>query len=69
MRVRNQDYEAGWDLMFAILEFLHGTSQEVIAGTYYALIKALNDPQLLDFDEGNDRARFFVNFEVQRRDN
>lgn len=66
VQVRNSDYDTGYNLLFQILEFLHAQSQITVGTTYYALIKATNDPQLLHYDE-NDRPVFFVNFEVQRR--
>ena len=68
VRIRNVTYSAGWTQMFDILEFLHASSQDVVGTTYYALIKAMNDPQVLHWDD-NDRVLMFVNFEVQRRDN
>ena len=64
--VRNTKYAEAYNLMFSILEFLHGSSQITVGSTYYALIKAVNDPQLLHYDE-NDRPVIFVNFEIQRR--
>ena len=64
--VRDTKYEDAYNLLFKILEFLHGSSQITIGTTYYALIKAVNDPQLLHFDE-NDRSVLFVNFDIQRR--
>ena len=67
VRIRNTNYESGWAQMFAILEFLHASSQDTIGMTYYALIKAMNDPQVLHWDD-NDRVLMVVNFEVQRRD-
>lgn len=64
--VRNTTYENGWDQIHNIVEFLHGHSDETIDGTFYALFRALNDPQVLMYDE-NERVIFIVNFEVQRR--
>lgn len=64
--VRGTKYNTAYDTLFAILEFLHAQSQITVGTTYYALIKAVNDPQLLHYDE-NDRPVLFVNFEVQRR--
>ncbi len=66
--VRNIDYNTGYGIMLAILQFLHGTSKVVVNSTYYALITAKNDPQLLHYDEIN-RPIFIVNFEIQRREN
>lgn len=65
VRIRNTSYESGWSQMFDILAFLHASSEDVIGGTYYALIRAMNDPQVLHWDD-NDRVLMFVNFEVQR---
>lgn len=65
---RNTDYTLGWQALNQIIEFLHGHSNEVIDGTYYALIKALSDPQVLEYD-ANERIVLMVNFEVQRRNN
>ena len=66
IRVRNTDYDAAWVIMDEIQTFLHGHSQVVINGTFYALIKAINPPHQLHFDE-NDRVVLIINFEVQRR--
>ncbi len=68
IQARAIDYTTAWDQLFAIIEFLHASSNIVEAGTYYALIRALGDPQLLHYDK-NDRVVVHVNFEVQRRDN
>ena len=68
VRIRNIKYAPGWEQMFDILEFLHASSQDVVGTTYYALIKAMNDPQVLHWDD-NERVIMFINFEVQRRDN
>lgn len=66
VQVRDNIYDDGWDSIFAVFEFLHGHSMVIEGGTYYALIKALDNPQVLHYDE-NDRPTFVVNFEVQRR--
>ena len=66
VQVRNIDYDAGYDVIFAIYQWLHGTSQVVINSTYYALIKAISEPQLLHKDE-NGRHVFVVNFDIHRR--
>lgn len=66
--VRNTDYAAGWAQIHEILTFLHGLGSQVVDGTYYDIIKAMADPQLLYWDE-NQRAVFIVNFTVQRREN
>lgn len=66
VQVRNTSYGGAYDLAFQIMEFLHGESNITIGSTLYTLIKAVNDPQLLHYDEG-DRPIMFINFDVQRR--
>jgi len=68
IQVRNIDYLTGYGIALDIFQFLHGTAHIIINDTYYSLIKAMADPQLLHYD-GNDRAVFVINFEVQRRTN
>ena len=68
VQVRNTDHDSGYAQIFAIYQFLHGTTAVVVGSTYYALIKAISDPQLLHKDE-NSRYVFVVNFNVQRRSN
>jgi len=64
--VRRSKYDDSYTLMFQILEYLHAQRNITVGATYYALIRAVNDPQLLHYDE-NDRAVIFVNFDVQRK--
>lgn len=66
IQVRATEYEDAYASLLAISEYLHAQSNITIASTYYALIKALNEPQVLHYDE-NDRVIMFVNFDVQRR--
>ncbi len=68
VQARDVNVDDAYASIFAIFDFLHASSSIVEAGTYYALIKALNDPQELHRDQ-NDRIVMFVNFEVQRRTN
>ena len=66
VRVRNNDYLTGWDLIHSIQECLHGVCEYTEDGTKYLLIKGVDEPVLLDWDE-NDRARFIATFSVHRR--
>jgi hypothetical protein len=70
VRVRENSYEAGWTKLNDIIAYLHGLNQQncVDESSYYGLIKALNDPQVLYWDK-NDRVVFFSNFEIQRKPN
>lgn len=70
VRVRSLEYATGWQQAHNIVEFLHGLSQlnSNDNSTYYAVITAKNDPQVLYWDK-NDRVIFFVNFEIQRKPN
>lgn len=66
IQVRNTDHDTGWGIINDIFQFLHGHSNATIDSTYYALFRAMADPQVLAYDE-NERIIFMVNFEVQRR--
>ena len=66
--VRNVDYDDGYAVIDSIVDYLHGLSGIVESGTLYTLVRAMADPQVLEYDE-NDRVVFMVNFEVQRRVN
>ena len=68
VQARATKYEDAYDQIFAILEFLHGESGQVVGSTLYTLIKAESDPQLLEYDE-HERPVLFVNFQIQRRSN
>ncbi len=65
IRVRNSDYQTGWNLVSAIKSALHGRSRETWNGSFYSVIVCSGEPFLLDWDE-NARARFVANFEIQR---
>jgi len=66
IRVRNKDYQTGYDLARDIMTSLHGRANETWNGTLYTVIRASGEPALLDWD-ANDRCRFTINFEIQRR--
>ena len=66
IRVRNTSSTVGWTLANNIVTLLHGRANETWNGSYYTLIQAMTDPVLLDWDE-NKRARFIINFDIQRR--
>lgn len=66
VRVRNNSYLAGYELAADIKTLLHGLAHETWNNTRYELIRCMQDPFLLDYDE-NGRARFVINFDLQRR--
>jgi hypothetical protein len=66
IRVRNRSYLDGLELIQHIVEALHGRHNETWNGTLYTTIVCQNDPGILDWDE-NNRVRFIVNFNLQRR--
>ena len=66
IRVRSNDFRDGWDLIQEIMISLHGRGQETWNGTLYSIIKHTSGPALLDWDD-NNRVRFIVNFDLQRR--
>ncbi len=65
IRVRNTDYATGWGVINDIRDLLHGKGPETWNGTLYSSIVCSSEPALLDWDT-NNRARFFVNLEIQR---
>lgn len=66
IRIRNNEYVEGYSLANDIMISLHGRGEETWNGTLYTLIRCSSGPAMLDWDE-NNRVRFIVNFEIQRR--
>lgn len=66
IRVRNIDYQIGYDMIQDIMVLLHGVSHTTINSTYYSVIRCSGGPALLDWDD-NGLVRFIANFEIQRR--
>jgi hypothetical protein len=66
IRVRNNDYITGWDLINDIKLSLHHRAQETWNGTLYSSIYCTIEPALLDFDH-NNRPRFVTTFNIERR--
>lgn len=66
IRVRNNSYSSGWDLINDIKEALHGRGHETWGDFVYELIRCTTEPALLDWDE-QSRVRFVVNFDIQRK--
>ena len=66
IRVRSKDYLTGWNLIHAIQVVLHGKAGETWNATLYTVIYCSSGPALLDWDE-NNRSRFIINFNLQRR--
>jgi len=66
VRVRNNDYRAGWDMIQDIADSLHGLSNETWNGALYTVIFVSSGPAFVAWD-GNNRAIFVVNLGIQRR--
>ena len=66
IRVRNVKYTDGWAQAEAIKTVLHGMNNTTVNGTLYTVIYCSSGPALLDWDD-NGRARFILNFNLQRR--
>jgi len=66
IRVRSNNYITGWNLINEIRNSLHGRGQETWNGALYTVITTMGGPALLDWDD-NSRARFIINFNLQRR--
>ncbi|MFA5655952.1 MAG: minor capsid protein [Dysgonamonadaceae bacterium] len=66
IRVRNTSYEIGWSVINSIKDSLHARAHETWNGTYYSVIYCFTEIAFLDWDK-NNRVRFVVNFNIQRR--
>jgi hypothetical protein len=66
IKVRSRDYTIGYNLINEIYLLLHGRAHETWNGTIYELIRAINSPAHYDWDD-RSRARFIVNFNLQRK--
>ena len=66
IRVRNQDYVNGWAQIQSIKDLLHGRANETWNGTLYTMVVCSSGPFFFDWDL-KGRARFVVNFNIQRR--
>ena len=66
IRVRNKDYETGFDLANNIKDALHGRSHETWNAAIYELIQATGEAFMLGWDDNNN-AWFIINFNIQRK--
>lgn len=66
IRVRNNVYLNGWNLIEAISTSLHARAQETWNGTLYSIISIASGPAMLSWDT-NGRVIFIINFNIQRR--
>jgi hypothetical protein len=65
IRVRNNNYLTGWNLINDIKDALHGLGPFDQGGSTYTLVKCTIEPAILDWDEA-DRVRFVTTFMMQR---
>lgn len=65
IRVRNGDYRKAFQIANSFSELLHGLGNTEINGEFYTLIQALDNPAFLEWDS-NNRAKFVINFHIQR---
>ncbi len=66
IRIRNNSYVDGWNIIQSISNTLHFRAQEIWNGTLYSIVYISSGPTMLDWDI-NERVRFIVNFNIQRR--
>lgn len=66
IRVKNTSYVTGYNLANTVIETLHGRAGDVFNGSLYTVIYCANGPALLDWNE-NNKVRFIMNFNLQRR--
>lgn len=67
IRIRGIDYEKTWAIIQDILISLHGRANETWNGTLYTSIICTSGPAMLEWDD-NNRVKFIINFETQRRE-
>lgn len=63
--VRDKKYDEGQEKIQAIYKALHGICEEVINGTRYLLIEAIQVPILLNIDK-SERKVFACNFSIMK---
>lgn len=68
IRARGVNYEDTWKTIQDIMTSLHSRANEVWNDTLYTIIICSSGPAMLDWDD-NNRVRFIINFEIQRREN
>jgi hypothetical protein len=66
IRVRSKKYLTGWALANNIKTLLHGRARQTWNGSIYELIRCVNGPMLLDWDDNNN-CRIVLNFNLQRK--
>jgi len=66
IRIRAISYTSGWEQAEEIKNALHGRANESWGSSFYTLVRCANGPSLLDYDK-NQRVRFIINFDCQRR--
>ncbi len=66
IRVRDIKYIDGMNLAQSIIDSLHNRAQEIWNGTLYTVIRCVNGPSLLTWDD-NQNAIIVINFNLQRR--
>lgn len=66
VRVRNRDYQTGWNLANDIMISLHGRASETWNGALYTVIYCSSGPTLLTWND-NELVIFIINFNLQRR--
>ena len=66
IRVRNRIQSEALRIINSIYLSLHGLAHETWNGAVYEVIYCSGGPALLDWDD-NDRCRFIINFNIQRK--
>lgn len=66
VRIRNLSYQNAWSQAEEIINVLHGIGQQIVNNTYYNIVRCMNGPEYLTFDN-QDRVIIVTNFEIKRR--
>lgn len=65
IRVRDESFTDGYDLISSICDYLHARGHVIINETTYSLIQCVSEPSHLDYDN-KKRPRFVANLNIQR---
>ncbi len=66
MQFRNSSYETAYTQALDVSTLLHGMAGIGQGGVKYILIRALEEPQPMEYDK-NNRAIILINFEIHRK--
>lgn len=66
VRARNSSFPEAWEALHLVRSLLHGKGPVTLNGTVYTVIRCMNGPINLGWDD-NNRIILVMNFNLQRR--